>query len=146
VIGTPAASPYDDTLAAGNVYWYFVRACNGDVCSDYSSPDSGYRAAPPPSIPTDVSATDGTFAGMVLVSWSDAGGASSYQVYRNTTNSSSGASLVGSPSASPFDDTSAVPGSTYWYFVRPAMLAAAVISAARILVTGRFLSSSTFHC
>ena len=118
VIGTPAASPYDDTLAAGNVYWYFVRACNGDVCSDYSSPDSGYRAAPPPSIPTDVSATDGTFAGMVLVSWSDAGGASSYQVYRNTTNSSSGASLVGSPSASPFDDTSAVPGSTYWYFVK----------------------------
>ena len=71
-----------------------------------------------PAAPTGVNASKGTYAEKVQVSWTSSTGATSYQVYRNTSNSSSGASLLGSPSASPYDDTSATAGTTYWYFIK----------------------------
>jgi hypothetical protein len=72
----------------------------------------------PPTAPTGVSATDGTYTDRVSISWSASSGATYYEVYRNTSNSSSGAALLGSPSASPYNDTSATAGTTYWYFVK----------------------------
>jgi hypothetical protein len=71
-----------------------------------------------PRAPTGVSATDGTFTDKVRVSWTASITADSYSVYRNTSNSSAGATLLGSPGASPYDDTSATAGTTYYYFVK----------------------------
>jgi len=73
---------------------------------------------PVPSAPTAVAATDGTFPDKVQVSWTPSLGATSYQVYRNTSNSSTGVAQIGTPAASPFDDTTATPGATYYYFVK----------------------------
>jgi peptidyl-Lys metalloendopeptidase len=68
--------------------------------------------------PAGVSATDGTYTDRVRISWTASSGATYYQVYRNTSNSTSGVILLGSPSNSPYDDTSAAVGTTYWYFVK----------------------------
>jgi len=115
-IGTPSASPYDDTTATvGTTYYYFVKACNTAGCSDFSAADSGYRALSPP---TGVTASDGTYTDKVRVSWAASTGATSYQVYRNTANASAGATQIGAPAASPYDDTSATPASIWYYFVK----------------------------
>jgi len=58
---------------------------------------SGYALqAPPP--PTGVSASDGTYCGVVQVSWTTSAGASSFNLYRDGT-------LVGNVAASPYTDT-----------------------------------------
>jgi Matrixin/PKD domain len=68
-----------------------------------------------------VSATDGTFTDFVRVTWpttiTDADG---YQILRNTTNTTTNASLLASVAGTVFsyDDTTAVPGTTYYYFVK----------------------------
>jgi fibronectin type 3 domain-containing protein len=115
-IGTPTASPYDDTTATvGATYYYFVKACNTSVCSDFSASDSGYRAIP---APTGVAATDGSYIDKVQVSWNAVTAATSYQVYRNASNTSSGATQIGTPATSPYSDTTGTSGTLYYYFVK----------------------------
>lgn len=70
-----------------------------------------------PKAPTGVNATDGTHADKVRVSWSASSGATSYRVLR-ATSSGGTYSQIGTPSGTSFDDTSATPGTTYWYKVR----------------------------
>ena len=70
------------------------------------------------STPTSVAATDGTWTDRVRVTWNSVSGASNYSIYRNTINSSTGRVLIATDSASPYDNTSATPGVTYYYWVR----------------------------
>ena len=84
------------------------------TCAEYTYPPP---STDPPATPTGVSATDGTSTDYVRVTWNAASGATSYKVYRNTTNNSGGAGLIDSPSSTSYDDTSAVAGTTYWYWV-----------------------------
>lgn len=70
-----------------------------------------------PTTPTGVSATDGTSCTSVTVSWSASAGAASYGVYRNTVNDAESATPIGSAAASPFVDSTAAVGATYYYFV-----------------------------
>jgi len=116
------SSPYDDTSATpGTTYYYWVQACNTAGCSGYSSYDKGYRATSitPPAAPTGVSASDDTYTTKVEVSWSASIGATYYKVFRNTSNTHVGETvLTTSATSSPYDDTSATPGTTYWYWVQ----------------------------
>ena len=120
--GTPSASPYDDTSAVpGTPYYYWVQACNTAGCSTYSSPDTGYRATSPtvPAPPTGVAASDGAYTDKVQVTWNPSSGAAYYLVFRNTSNTHTGeGTLPGNPPASPYDDTSAVPATPYYYWVQ----------------------------
>ncbi len=75
---------------------------------------SGY--APP--APTGVSASDGDYTDRVRVSWNSSSGASGYEVWRHISNSSGSASKIGDPLSSPYDDTTAVAGTTYYYWVK----------------------------
>jgi hypothetical protein len=112
---TGVASPYDDSSAvAGTTYYYWVDACNAGGCTS-GGPDSGYRLAPP-AVPGSVAASDGTFTDKVQVTWDAAAGATSYDLYRDTTSSQPGAAFA-TGVASPSDDTSAVAGTTYYYWV-----------------------------
>jgi len=67
------------------------------------------------------SASDGTFNDFVRVTWpaliTDATG---YQVYRSTANSTLAGTTIATLAGNvfTFDDTTAVPGTTYYYFVR----------------------------
>ena len=116
------ASPYEDTSAdPGVAYFYWIMACNTAGCSDYSSPDSGWRAVilTKPLPPTDLSASDGEFPDKVRLTWTASDGAADYQVFRNTSDSHTNQlNLSESHPASPFDDQQANPGVTYYYWVK----------------------------
>ncbi len=118
-IGTSSSTTYDDTTAvAGTTYYYWVKATNSSGDSGYSSSNSGYRANAAPSAPTGVSASDGTYTDRVRVTWNTATGASGYKIYRNTSNSSSGRTQIGTSSNPAYDDMTAVVGTTYYYWVK----------------------------
>ena len=69
-----------------------------------------------PSMPTDVSATDGTSGSTVTVTWSASIGATSYTVYRSTAAGALGAS-IGSTSSAVLTDSTVTPGTVYYYAV-----------------------------
>jgi M6 family metalloprotease-like protein len=71
-----------------------------------------------PPIPHGVQATFGTYPDKVQVSWAASVGATYYEVYRNSSDSTTGVTLLGSPTATLFNDTTAATGSIYWYFVK----------------------------
>ena len=68
--------------------------------------------------PSSVTASDGTYAGYVMVSWTASQNAVGYEVWRGTVNAYSQATKIGSPTATSYNDTSAAPGMRYWYWVR----------------------------
>ncbi len=117
-IATDNASPYDDTSAASNVfYYYWVRAVYPCGTSGFSAVAGGIRNSTP-AAPTGVNATDSTICNSVTVTWTAAARATNYFVYRNTTNSSAGSTLLGSTASTSFADASGVGGIVYYYFVR----------------------------
>ncbi|MCE7975166.1 MAG: hypothetical protein DYG92_12715 [Leptolyngbya sp. PLA1] len=65
-------------------------------------------------------ATDGTFADKVRITWPAVTGATGYQVRRATTNNSALSGSIGTVSAGTtlFDDMLASPGVTYYYWVQ----------------------------
>ena len=71
-----------------------------------------------PSVPTDVTATEGDDASCVRVKWTAPAGASSYAIYRGTTASSSNAQYLQNVTVAKYNDTDAVPGVNYYYFVK----------------------------
>jgi hypothetical protein len=134
-----SSSTFDDFSATpGVTYYYWVKACNEEGCSGFSSSDTGYAAISAPSAPSNIIASDGTFSDKVRVTWGTPlsdfvvylplilkGGTAPapfsiyYQVYRNTTNSTAGAAmLVDHHPGSPYNDTGAVPGTLYYYWVK----------------------------
>jgi hypothetical protein len=119
-IGTDTASPFDDTSAVGGTtYFYWLKAVNACGTSAFSASDAGSRnAASTPAAPTGVTASDATSCASVTVSWTAVSGATGYQIWRNTTNNSATATQIGTDTASPFDDTTATAGTTYFYWVK----------------------------
>ncbi len=117
-VGSSATTSFDDATAAnGATYYYVVTANNaaGESAASASSP-----AATPsvpvtvPPAPTAVNAVAGN--ALVTVTWTAAPSASSYNVYRSTSQGSQG-SLVGSSATSSYSDTTVVNGTTYYYVV-----------------------------
>jgi len=118
-IATDTASPYDDATAlVGTTYFYWVRAVSVCGTSVFSNSDAGSRDPNPTPAPTGVAASDGTSCSAVTVSWTAVGGATSYQIWRNTVNNSGTATQIATDTASPYDDTTAVAGTTYFFWVR----------------------------
>jgi FtsP/CotA-like multicopper oxidase with cupredoxin domain len=116
LLGSPTGLTFDDTIATPAVtYYYAVKACLGSFCSGYSANNTGWRNL---SAPATVQASDGTFTDKVQVIWTASSGATSYQVYRATTNVPATGTNLGSPASSPYNDTTAVPGVTYYYWVK----------------------------
>lgn len=112
-IATPTDTEYLDVgLQAGTAYEYRVSAVNGDgLESDLSDPATATTEEPEgPPPPTDLTATpDGP--NRITVAWvAPAGGAASYNVYRD-------GSFVGSVTSTAFIDTGLQPGTTYGYTV-----------------------------
>lgn len=111
---------YDDTsVEVGTTYYYWVKAVNSFGESDFSSFASGWRAYAIPNAPTGVSASDGTSTTGVVITWDGVDDADTYSVWRSTSSASSTAVSIGSSiTATSYTDTSAVAGTTYYYWVK----------------------------
>ena len=119
---THPSSPFDDRSALpGVIYYYWVRACNSSGCSGLSSSDSGYRGVlnPPPLPPSQLTASDGAFSDKVHLTWTVVNGATYYRIFRNANNTHVGEIIIADHHlANEFDDFSAIPQMTYYYWVK----------------------------
>jgi uncharacterized repeat protein (TIGR01451 family) len=115
------STAYDDTsVTPGQNYYYFVTAAtssSGSNPSDYSTYNDGWRKLSPPS---GVNATDGTYTDKIRITWNSVSGASYYHVYRATSSGGYKISLGSWQGSTSYDDTSAIPGQTYYYFNKAA--------------------------
>jgi cytochrome c peroxidase len=68
--------------------------------------------------PTSVLATDSVYNTKVGVYWDAIRGASTYRIFRNTSNTTTGATDVGTTAAPFFFDGTAAAGQTFFYWVR----------------------------
>jgi len=114
ITSTSSTSWQDRSADLGTIYYYWVRAWNVDGFSGYGGPDQGSRRLSPP---TNLQASDGTYAGYVLVTWSPSEGASVYRVFRASSVNGPKTSL-GSNSNTEWADTTATAGATYYYWVK----------------------------
>ncbi len=69
------------------------------------------------SPPTNLQASDGTYTTKVLLTWTASPEATSYKVYR-ATSAGGAKTLLGSPTGTSFTDKTALPGVTYYYWVK----------------------------
>ena len=108
-----AATNYTDTgLAGGTTYYYAVEAVNACGASAYSA----YRGATTiPSAPTGLAALVGN--AQVTLSWTASFGATSYNVYRSTTNGGPYTQIASGQTGTAYTDSGLNNGTTYYYVV-----------------------------
>lgn len=85
---------------------YAAKTAAGTGHSDNNGSNNGYLMAVPSS-PTSVSASDGDYCDKVRVSWGSVGGATSYDIYRNSV-------FIDNISSNSYDDNSASTSSTQY--------------------------------
>ncbi|MFH0879546.1 MAG: pre-peptidase C-terminal domain-containing protein, partial [Lentisphaerota bacterium] len=113
----------DINAAPGQPYSYWVKSRNYAGAGGFGGSDTGWRAAPdiggtPPSAPTGVTASDGTYTDKVRLTWMGVTNASGYGIYRSTSSSTSSAAFVAGSATTNYDDTSATVGQVFYYWVK----------------------------
>jgi N-acetylneuraminic acid mutarotase len=101
-------------LSAGTQYSFYVTANNGFGVSDNGDCATVTTSPGTPVAPTGVAASTDRCTD-VRVSWSASAGASSYNVIRGTSCGTAVTTFTGV--TSPYDDTTAVAGDSYQYWV-----------------------------
>ena len=107
--GTDGNFRFEGTAAAGT-YYILVEGYYSNTIGNYTL-RADFTAIP--NTPSTPSASDGTYTDKVLISWSSVSGANSYIIYRST--SANGTYSQATSSSSPYYDTSATIGTTYYY-------------------------------
>ena len=106
------------TLLPSTGYYYVVVRSPDGSGGNYTLTLGGTLAAPPLNVVAGITATAGTFTDGVHVGWSTEPSAYAYEVLRSTTNSAASAYVVAPVVVgSTYDDTSAAPGTLYYYFI-----------------------------
>ena len=118
LLGTTTATSYTNTGAkAGTTYYYRVKACNDAGLSPYSNIVSGnVVVTPKPSAPV-VKIGNSASSGKPMLTWNAVSGATSYKVYRATSQNGT-YSLLGTVTATSYINTGAKAGVTYYYKVK----------------------------
>ena len=119
LLGTTTATSYTNTGAkAGTTYYYRVKACNDAGLSPYSNIVSGKvkSVTPKPSAPV-VKIGNSASSGKPMLTWNAVSGATSYKVYRATSQNGT-YSLLGTVTATSYTNTGAKAGTTYYYKVK----------------------------
>ena len=118
LLGTTTATSYTNTGAkAGTTYYYRVKACNDAGLSPYSNIVSGnVVVTPKPSAPV-VKIGNSAASGKPMLTWNAVSSATSYKVYRATSQKGT-YSLLGTVTATSYTNTGAKAGVTYYYKVK----------------------------
>ena len=119
LLGTTTATSYTNTGAkAGTTYYYRVKACNDAGLSPYSNIVSGQNKAvtPKPAAPV-VKIGHSATSGKPMLTWNAVSGATSYKVYRATSQNGT-YSLLGTVTTTSYINTGAKDGVTYYYKVK----------------------------
>ena len=91
---------------------------NMSGASDFSSSGAGFSKLTPPDAPDGVSASDGSYDNKIRITWNATTGAILYEVWRHSVDNSAVANKIGETSSLIFDDTSAITGIIYFYWVK----------------------------
>lgn len=112
----------------GSVGHVFSNGPIGDVITATATDDVGTYAAgnsvsvnivlPAPVLTISPPPTSGGGTQAVQLSWTAVAGATTYQVFRSTSDDFSTATKIGAPSGLSFGDTTATAGTLYYYWVR----------------------------
>ena len=119
LLGTTTATSYTNTGAkAGTTYYYRVKACNDAGLSPYSNVVSGKvkSVTPKPAAPV-VKIGHSSTSGKPMLTWNAVSGATSYKVYRATSQNGT-YSLLGTVTTTSYINTGAKDGVTYYYKVK----------------------------
>ena len=119
LLGTTTATSYTNTGAkAGTTYYYRVKAVNDAGLSPYSNVVSGKvkSVTPKPAAPV-VKIGHSATSGKPMLTWNAVSGATSYKVYRATSQKGT-YSLLGTVTTTSYTNTGAKAGTTYWYKVK----------------------------
>ncbi len=113
---TSALTYTDVNAAAGNTYYYVVRAISGSVKSAFCAAQSIQYAVASLNAPT-MTLTSAA-SGQPVVSWTKVNGAAQYEIYRSATGKANSFSIIRRTSALTYTDVNAAAGNTYYYVVR----------------------------
>ena len=117
LLSSGATSPYNDLFGLQGIgYYYFVRGINECGQGPSSAGNLGGRQFPA-AIPTGVSASSDSCVS-IAISWTSVVNADNYSIYRSLFNNSLTAVFLASDSASPYSDSTADIGTTYYYWIR----------------------------
>ncbi|PKN90091.1 MAG: hypothetical protein CVU45_04335, partial [Chloroflexi bacterium HGW-Chloroflexi-7] len=123
LLGMVSENTYLDSRAtSGDMFVYWVAACSGEVCSDLSNSDSGFRILESPT----VTASLGSALDAVILSWTSISNTVYYEIYRtesidvNPLSNSALAIITKTRSSIPtsYKDKTGLPGKNYYYWVR----------------------------
>ena len=119
LLGTTTATSYTNTGAkAGTTYYYRVKACNDAGLSPYSNIVSGQSKSVAPKLSAPVvKIGHSASSGKPMLTWNAVSSATSYKVYRATSQKGT-YSLLGTVTATSYTNTGAKAGTTYYYKVK----------------------------
>ena len=118
LLGTVTTTSYTNTGAkAGTTYYYRVKACNDAGLSPYSNIVSGNVVVTPKPAAPVVKIGHSATSGKPQLTWNAVSGATSYKVYRATSQKGT-YSLLGTVTATSYTNTGAKAGMTYYYKVK----------------------------
>ena len=101
---------YEDTsVTQWQTYEYSVKAGNSSFWTPHSVPNSGYAGSL--GTPTDVTASDGTYADRVYITWTASSNATKYSVHRDGI-------YIAETSGTNYNDTTVAAWQTYEYSVK----------------------------
>ena len=105
----------DFGVSPGQLYHYWVRAIRDGLKADFSLPVSNFRAL---ALPEDVQATQGDFSDRIRVSWTRVSGATSYTLYRSTSEDFDNAEILEEGiTGTEYEDFSPDTDDFYYYWV-----------------------------
>jgi subtilase family serine protease len=104
----------DSAVTSGTAYYYVIEAVN--AAGAQSSFSGQFTGTAFPSAPTNLTATSGN--SQIALAWISSTGATSYKVFRSTTNGSSYSLLASGITSASFTDKSLTIGVTYYYIVQ----------------------------
>lgn len=118
LIATTTLTFFDDSPTTDTWFYYFVRARNATTIGPFSLVAvGGIGTLPQLPAPGSVGATNNITA-YVTVTWAVSAGATTYKVWRNTSNTLSGATLLVTTPMLFYNDFTGILGTAYYYIVQ----------------------------